>query len=174
MDPNNPVKLTSSLAKVLHYFCNGFVEFMTHAHLTGILCLITEDGQSVRFSVDEKVFRLDDHCIKIVSNSFNINVYEVNAAPREKVFGVPARMAVYQWIRPFLHIKFAGLGKGKKHWNPISYVRQVVMGILSACSDFFCCFSCSVLQFFFYLLGWFQGLTIPINQTKISIFILSN
>ena len=73
----------------------------------------------------------------------------------EKVFGFPARMAVYQWISPHLHIKFAGLGKGEKHWNPISYVRQVVMGILSACSDFFVVYSCSVLQFFlfFYLVG---------------------
>ena len=92
----------------------------------------------------------------------------------EKVFGVPARMAVYQLVRPLLHIKFAGLGKGEKHWNPISYVRQVVMGILSACSDFFVVFLALFYNFFIFLLGWFQGLTTPINQTKISIFNLSN
>ena len=85
MESNSPVKLTSSLAKVLHYFCNGFVEFMGHAHLTGILCLITEDGQSVRFSVDEKVFRLDDNCVKINSKSFNINVFEEEVLPSSSV-----------------------------------------------------------------------------------------
>ena len=39
--------------------------------MTGELSLITGEGLSVRFSVNEKVSRLDDDCIKTNSNSYH-------------------------------------------------------------------------------------------------------
>ena len=72
MELDKPVKLTSSLAKVLQYFCNGHVEFETWAQLTGHLCLITETGQAVGFAVHEKVLKLDDDNFIISSSTFHI------------------------------------------------------------------------------------------------------
>ena len=72
MELDNSVKLTSSLAKVLQYFCNGYVEFETWAQLTVHLCLITETGQAVGFAVHAKVFKLDDDNFRISSSTFHI------------------------------------------------------------------------------------------------------
>ena len=96
MESNSPVKLTSSLAKVLHHFCNGFVDFLTYAHLTGDLCLVTEEGLSVRFSVDEKVLRFDDNCVKIYSNSHNISTCEDDETLEPSSFNVSFKNPILQ------------------------------------------------------------------------------
>ena len=73
MEFDNPVKLTSSLAKLLQYFCNGHVEFQAWAQVIGTLSLVTENGQCIAFSVNEKVVRLNNDSYQVSTSSFHLS-----------------------------------------------------------------------------------------------------
>ena len=72
MEFENPEKLTSSLGKLLRYFCDGHVQFDSWIQVSGQLCLITEGGKSVGFSISEKVCKISETSTNITTNSYPI------------------------------------------------------------------------------------------------------
>merc|ERR1719239_671004 len=73
MEFEDPTKLTVSLAKVLSYFCDGHVKFDSWAQVTGYLCLVTGSGQSIAFSVNEKICKIEENNMKINTNSYHFS-----------------------------------------------------------------------------------------------------
>ena len=78
MEFENPEKLTSSLGKLLRYFCDGHVQFESWIQVSGQLCLITEGGKSVGFSISEKVCKTSETSTNITTNSYPIAFTEEN------------------------------------------------------------------------------------------------